>query len=530
MNMQHSNLNDQNEIVPMDYTCETIKRKLNCVDGVNSKDDNPVSSKKPNFELNSVNTINSNLSMTHNLDSRYVLMKIELFNDDNFQKISWELFKLFLDQISNSWKFVSFINDHKSCLIKEHNQIKIDEFLVIDSIAIQNNLSINIKFSVARDVVRGIVYNKFTIPLDIETIKTCLLSQGVEDVFKLSKIDKDGLSFYTGSLILSFQHEIKPKIELFDVLLKVERLDPRPMICMHCGMLGHTKKKCKTIDTEYCKKCFKVHDLQETCVIQCKNCNEFHLSTDKRCELLVKEVEILKFKQTYVTSYDDAKTAIEEKCKVVVNNNVASKNVKDLLEKINLKDVEIENLKTSTKIAFDKLRKARESEAQKNNEIIELQKINEEITIENEKLVCNLRIADLKITKFGEEINECKLKSDEEKFKLTEENNNLKIDFGRQLEQYSDEIKEVSEQNIKTAKELNNLKGKIEEQKRQISVGGERSDKIKEGFNEFVKFSDSTIIEYKKFLIKKGKDVRYDIFPEVIRTRGNSLERKTITK
>lgn len=94
--------------------------------------------------------------------------------------------------------------------------------------------------------------------------------------------------------------------------VQVNFLNPRPMLCYHCGYLGHTSKKCKKISEKFCKKFFETHDEEQICTKKCKNCDGDHLSVDKRCPRIKEEIEILNVKAQHDNiTYFEAKNIVK---------------------------------------------------------------------------------------------------------------------------------------------------------------------------------------------------------------------------
>lgn len=83
------------------------------------------------------------------------------------------------------------------------------------------------------------------------------------------------------------------------------------MIWFHCGLLGHTLKRCKRITCELCKKCFKIHSIDEFCMTKCVNCNGPHASLNNKCPAIRTEIEVLKIKERLDITYFDARDLIK---------------------------------------------------------------------------------------------------------------------------------------------------------------------------------------------------------------------------
>lgn len=140
------------------------------------------------------------------------------------------------------------------------------------------------------------------IPLSDDEILRFLSPQGINEIFRIQKYDEiSDNKVYTGSVILIFDvsREIPSFVFCDKVKVPVNHFSPKPMLCRHCGLLGHTDKKCKRIEVNLCQICFHSHGELDRCIKVCRNCNEDHFSDNKKCIALRNELRILKVKEAH---------------------------------------------------------------------------------------------------------------------------------------------------------------------------------------------------------------------------------------
>lgn len=237
------------------------------------------------------------------------ILKISFVNQNlNFSKVSWCVIYEQLIKISNSWTFVAFADKFNSAIISE-DSLNIHKLINNDSITIGNDVIAVECSKIKENSKKGIIYSPMTIPLSSEFLVDKLYNQGVEEVFKIQKIDnKYGDKYFTGSVILVFSETSEVnEIKIDGVVLQLNQLTPRPMLCRHCGLIGHTILKCNKKNIIICRDCFNCHQDCEECIISCKNCQGGHKSDDKSCPAIIQEVKILKIRDTHNINYNDAK-------------------------------------------------------------------------------------------------------------------------------------------------------------------------------------------------------------------------------
>lgn len=119
-----------------------------------------------------------------------------------------------------------------------------------------------------------------------------LKENNVKEVHIIKRKNRDGEFVNSRTAILTFNSNVPPrKVNMgyyYDI--KVEQYYPKPMRCMNCLRLGHTKKVCRGI-----KKCATCGDnYHEQCeqTARCLECGESHSTLDRQCPVYLDEVEI----------------------------------------------------------------------------------------------------------------------------------------------------------------------------------------------------------------------------------------------
>lgn len=232
---------------------------------------------------------------------------------DSFKSINWCITQQSLILVVKTWKFIAFANSLRSFILSEANNEEVQKLICIEKLNIKG-IEYRVKVEELNALKKkGIIYSEITIPFSDEELMTELEPQGVKEVYKIQKVDKNSnVKFYTGSVILVFEgNNERNVVNLGYNQLVISNLIPRPMLCSHCGLLGHNLKRCRSLDIEFCKKCFNIHDVLDSCLYRCKNCNKNHNPKDKQCEAIFKEVQVLKIKERHNIGYFDARAIVE---------------------------------------------------------------------------------------------------------------------------------------------------------------------------------------------------------------------------
>lgn len=239
-------------------------------------------------------------------------LKLSFINiEDSFVNVKWTSVSTSLNAISDRWEFVAFGFDHRSVIITTPDKSALDNFQKITSVEISGgNKPIGIE-QLKGGSCKGIIFNKCLIPLEDDEILNSLADFGVTEIYRVQKFDDaTNKSYYTGSVILNFSSDNFPtKLEINKAKISVNRLTPKPMLCSHCGLIGHTFKRCRIINRINCSICFYTHSIDSECRKNCKNCDneDDHYSNDSSCPAFKNEIKILKIKEKHNINYLDAK-------------------------------------------------------------------------------------------------------------------------------------------------------------------------------------------------------------------------------
>lgn len=228
---------------------------------------------------------------------------------NNFIEINWIKCCEYINLQTKNWNLLAFTSDHKSALLNGNSEADTQIILNIKELCLDNKTyEVKIEKMVSTKN-KGIIYNKLLSHFEENQIRDALKEQGIKSYHRLQKVDQiSGKKKFTGSIIINFEEEIPQQIIISKIVIVVNHLTPKIMICYHCGMLGHTSFRCSKISVKICTKCFSQHDLDNQCAIICKNCKGDHISTDLKCPMLVKEMHILRIKERLDLNYFDAKT------------------------------------------------------------------------------------------------------------------------------------------------------------------------------------------------------------------------------
>lgn len=422
------------------------------------------------------------------LNCNYTIKIVCAGDDDSFLKINWIEACKFINSISENWELIAFSNDHKNALINGLNNESTEKLLAIKEIVI-DNVSLPVIAGLVKPSSRkGIIYNKILINLDDDQFKQAFQNQNIVNIFRIQKTGENQEKCYTGSIIIEFEDVIPDFINFSKIKIPVNHLTPRPMLCFHCGILGHTKARCLKRNTNFCSQCFHNHDINDQCTIICKQCQGPHISSFPSCEFLIKEVQILKLRESLGLNYLEAKSINQAINPIATESPLEASRtrIQVLTQKINSL---ITIGKQTNHEKFDALRKLEDSLKENVKLKDELKLIKENHNKELEDLGNNFQ-----------ELYEKQQSSAAEGKELLEKMNNAMTEVAR-----------LKDKNIKNEQIINKL---VNEKKSDAKTLEEFFSHSEYAVKEFVKFSKKTQLSFQIELKTK---------------RGNSLERKNNT-
>lgn len=387
--------------------------------------------------------------------------------EDSFISIKWPVISALLNTISNCWEFVAFGFDHKSAIITTTDKGSADnlqKLVSVESFGVCKSIFVE---QLKGGLSKGIIYNKFLIPLGEEEILNELQNQDVTEIYRLQK-NNECLNerFFTGSIILSFNSDnIPANVEINKVRISVNRLSPRPMVCSTCGLIGHTFKRCKNTNRGNCSICFFPHNIDTECMKNCKNCNiaDDHFSNDSKCPSIKKEIRILRIKEKHNINYFDAKA---------IANNILDFDI-DLENKKSEENInELKELMAKNSRYLSELNFARE----------ENKRISGNLTLLQEE---NVELKTVTIPNLNSKFQQYKEENDAR-------TNNIKLLMEQHIEKNRIETEILTKENIDIGTECNKLKEENNEL-RKINEELKTQDKVKQ---EMIKNSKSFINDF----------------------------------
>lgn len=433
-------------------------------------------------------------------NSQYSLRITFINSEDSFININWLRFNAVLAEVSNNWEFLAFGADHRSALLNVKSAETADLLKNVKTInantSDEDNIQIKIE-EIKKTLKRGIIFNKFLIPFSNEQLADILKKQGISDFFRIQKSNSNtGVKFYTGSIIVVFDTDITPdSVIVANIKIPVSILTPRPMICHHCGLIGHTKLHCLKKDQELCNSCYYNHPVDAICKKICKQCNGKHFSNDSDCPILIQEFQIIKIKESHNINYFDAKA-------IVTNSNTTVK--LNVQETISLKNQELlDRNKALIERSKNQLKEREEI-------IYKLEKANEEIV----ELKYELNELYTKVDKNKSFVEQCKTQMAEREELLSqleyskveinilnEKMEKLKCESEENTQMYQHRLAETETVLSVAMKKNQDLTDK------QVELVEENNNNIKT-FAEFVNFSADTISAYGLYSKKRSNEKR----------------------
>lgn len=242
----------------------------------------------------------------------YRMINITLLDEFNFKILSPFKINKSLSLMSKTWDWIKYSNNHKTITIKETNNTKFTEFMNLTKLEINGtfyHIKVNEYFD-CNNTNKGVIYSKQLLEVPDDEILSNLESQDVCEIYRYKKLDSNNKWIETGSFALTFGHKKRPETILVGYMnLEVYPILQKPMQCTHCGLIGHTARKCHSSTETFCKYCHhntyigQIHN----CIQICKNCKDSHFTDLRSCPAYKKETQILKIKTAANISYFEAR-------------------------------------------------------------------------------------------------------------------------------------------------------------------------------------------------------------------------------
>lgn len=350
---------------------------------------------------------------------------------NNFIDLNWGKVSDYLDSVTENWKFLAFGSEHKSVIVNGSSKEDTELIIKINQIHVDDAL-IPVGVQLLKSgFKKGIMFNKILINIQEEKISSIFADYGIKDYRRLFKgLYADGSKKYTGSVIICVKDELPSVINVSKIDIPVNTMSSKPMMCSHCGILGHTNAKCSKKQSFFCHLCFHDHSPDSKCLLQCKQCQGKHLSFDPSCKVMIREMQILGIKEFHDINYFDAKAMVS-----IMNPPL----VLSSLEQARIKIQELTN---------------------RNGVIFGAGKLQ---LLENNKLIAEMQAKDEKI-----EYMETEIQAKDEKIEYLETNmNKMTLDFSAELDKLTKDaelrqkqMQEHMDSNSRTMNELKILNGR----------------------------------------------------------------------
>lgn len=250
---------------------------------------------------------------------------------------------------------------------------------------------------------KGIIFSNDLVNVSSDELLEEFKAQHVVEIYRIQKRKPNSDSFEnTSGLILTFNLTNIPETIIAGyVNIRVRQYIPNPLRCRKCQVFGHTKNRCS--NDAACDVCSikDAHKLPCENTKKCVNCGGLHSSFDRKCEVFIKEAEIMFLKTTQRISYFDAKKQVEEKIKQqqqqhlfaeVVANNA---NVPADVNEINTLKAMIEEMNKTAKA----------SKLELLNKFEEVSRDNKKLLAVNQQLVNKLESQSIYIKKLQSDLD-----------------------------------------------------------------------------------------------------------------------------
>lgn len=214
-----------------------------------------------------------------------------------------------LNQINNSWKYISSNRDRDTITLLVSEELNINTFIKTESLKIgDDELMVKFLEHSVLNFSKGTIFCPEILQMSDNDIVRNLDDQNVQEVYRFKKRNQNSQLIDTGLFTITFRaNKIPRSIKIAYLSVPVSTFYPNPMQCNHCFRLGHTAKKCKNIALKAaCVKCGS-HNEHEDCEYICVNCNEGHSNKYRGCSVYKKEKGIIKLKIDQDLSFTEAR-------------------------------------------------------------------------------------------------------------------------------------------------------------------------------------------------------------------------------
>ena len=283
---------------------------------------------------------------------KYITIKNSNFEEEKITNLSPFVIEKVVEGLIGTAKNVKKLKDN-SLLIETFRKSQTEQLLRQTKFY---NINVRVCPHQTLNSSKGIIKDPEMKGVSTDEMKEYLQSQGVLNVRRIT-IKKDGKIIETNTFVLTFNTPTVPKdIKIFYRLIKVEMYIPNPLRCFECQRFGHHEDRCTAAPV--CAKCGKegyCGPRSENCkgTIKCVNCGKDHPAYSNKCEVWLKEKEIIKLKVKNNISYPEARKLFEN----TMNSNIPSYSS---IVKSNQKTVELKD--ASTQICDELLKMQAEAE------------------------------------------------------------------------------------------------------------------------------------------------------------------------
>lgn len=436
---------------------------------------------------------------------------IDSSSSHNFIDLNWGKVSDYLDTVTGNWKFLAFGSEHKSVIVNGSTQEDTELLINIKQIHVDDAI-ISVGAQLLKSgLKKGIMFNKILINIQEEKISSILANYGIKEYRRLSKgLSFDGSKKYTGSIIISVENELPSVINVSKIGIPVNTMSSKPMMCSHCGILGHTNAKCSKKESFFCHLCFYDHSPDSECLLHCKQCQGKHFSFDPTCKVMIREMQILGIKESHDINYFDAKAMVS-----IMNPTL-------VLSSLDSARIRIQELTNRNEVIFD---------------------AGKQQLLENSKLIAEIQDKDEKI-----ESMETEIQAKDEKIESIEtEMNKMSIDFSVELDKLTkdaelrqQQMQEHMNSNSRTMNELKALNGKYNVLQDALANANSSISELQTEASEYElekerdakyvqEFVNSSQVVCKAFLNFQKKQHDHILSFEVNITRNRSTSKDRIT-